>query len=214
MDSITHQISEYARRVEHTEEPLVGQDVPLTEYQLVIRGGPTSQPGTESKSNGNIEPAAHDQDLDAWETNEGTVRASVVVWQPSYQLQLWPPIEAIEVDIADEQIAVSASAIETWEIPGATFSYAKTLHMPYMGAGVVDIPPGGEKRTKNARMMQMVFFVHYGKVLVTVHQTRFRISTGGIWTVPRGNYYGIVNDGEGPARIFFSQACETMSETL
>lgn len=60
--------------------------------------------------------------------------------------------------------------------------------MPYMGAGVVDIPPGGEKRTKNARMMQMVFFVHYGKVLVTVHQTRFRISTGGIWTVPRGEF--------------------------
>lgn len=122
MDSITHQISEYARRVEHTEEPLVGQDVPLTEYQLVIRGGPTSQPETESKSNANVEPAAHDQDLDAWETNEGTVRASVVVWHPSYQLQLWPPIEAIEVDIADEQIAISASAIETWEIPGATFS--------------------------------------------------------------------------------------------
>ncbi|KAG8421398.1 mitotic fidelity of chromosome transmission- protein [Metarhizium acridum] len=214
MDSTTHQVPEYARRVKHTVVPPAEEDVRVTEIQLVIRQGPTSQPDTESKSNGNVEPAAKDEELGAWETNEGTVRGNVVVWQPSHQLYPQSDDTDVELELEDDQIAISASAITTLQIPGTTFSFAKTLHTPYMGAGVVDIPPGGEKRPKNTRTMQIVFFVHYGKVLVTVNDTRFRISTGGIWTVPRGNYYRIENDGEGPARIFFSQACETMPETL
>ena len=58
--------------------------------------------------------------------------------------------------------------------------------MPFMGAGVVDLPPGSEKRPKNSRKMHMVFFVHYGKVLVSVNEAQFRISAGGTWFVPRG----------------------------
>jgi hypothetical protein len=53
---------------------------------------------------------------------------------------------------------------------------------------MVDLPPGGFKRAKNARKMQMVFFVHMGKVLVRVGDAEFTISKGGVWHVPRGKY--------------------------
>ena len=44
----------------------------------------------------------------------------------------------------------------------------------------------GIKKSKNARRMQMVFFVHTGKVHVEVANREFSISKGGIWQVPRG----------------------------
>lgn len=44
----------------------------------------------------------------------------------------------------------------------------------------------GIKKSKNARRMQMVFFVHTGKVHVEVANREFSICKGGIWQVPRG----------------------------
>jgi centromere protein C len=68
----------------------------------------------------------------------------------------------------------------------AEFSFAKLQSLPFFGTGVVEIPPGGFKRTKNSRRMNMGFFVHQGKVDVTVADTEFTISKGGVWHVPRG----------------------------
>lgn len=51
---------------------------------------------------------------------------------------------------------------------------------------MVDLPPGGVKRLKNSRKMQMVFFIHYGRVMVKVGNTNFSIGKGGMWQVPRG----------------------------
>ncbi|KAH7321058.1 kinetochore CENP-C fungal-like protein [Stachybotrys elegans] len=143
---------------------------------------------------------------EAWELNPGTVMGEVVLWEPEHEMN--PPADDEPVQITEDQIALSADAVQTTDIRDATFRFAKTLTMPFMGAGVVDLPPGAEKRPKNSRKMHMVFFVHYGKVLVTVNEAQFRISAGGMWFVPRGNYYSISNDYEAPCRIFFSQACE------
>jgi centromere protein C len=52
---------------------------------------------------------------------------------------------------------------------------------------MVDLPPGAVKKPKNSRKMQMVFFVYYGRVQVTVNDNVFRIGKGGMWQVPRGN---------------------------
>lgn len=74
------------------------------------------------------------------------------------------------------------------DISGAEFRFAKTLTLPFFGSGIVDLPPGGAKRSKNSRKMQMVFFVFYGRVTVEVGTpvTRFGIGKGGQWQVPRG----------------------------
>jgi hypothetical protein len=75
------------------------------------------------------------------------------------------------------------------------------MTLPFFGSGIVELPPDGFKRAKNSQKMQMVFFVHEGKVLVTVgpkavaqkggaainsEMNEFAISKGGVWVVPRG----------------------------
>ena len=51
---------------------------------------------------------------------------------------------------------------------------------------MVDLPPGGVKKMKNSRKMQMVFFVYSGRVKVEVAGHQFGIGKGGMWQVPRG----------------------------
>ncbi|KFA54876.1 hypothetical protein S40293_09097 [Stachybotrys chartarum IBT 40293] len=167
------------------------------------RGRPKSQSKQQRLRLADYE---QDEEPEAWELNPGTVAGEVVLWEPEHEMH--PPADDEPVQITEEQIALSADAVQTTDIRDATFRFAKTLTMPFMGAGVVDLPPGAEKRPKNSRKMHMVFFVHYGKVLVSVNETQFRISAGGMWFVPRGNYYSINNDYDSPCRIFFSQGCE------
>jgi hypothetical protein len=79
------------------------------------------------------------------------------------------------------------------------------MTLPFFGSGIVELPPDGFKRAKNSGKMQMVFFVHQGKVLVTVgppsgkqnggagagskgEVNEFAISKGGVWVVPRGMF--------------------------
>ncbi|KAF9877686.1 hsp70-like protein [Colletotrichum karsti] len=154
-----------------------------------------------------VESEDEEEDPEPWEKEKpGYIDGEVVVWQPEHEFN--PPAINEQVEIDEERVALAAGAIETRDIRDATFRFAKTLSLPFFGSGVVDLPPGAEKRPKNSRKMQMVFFVFQGKVLVTVHETQFRISAGGMWFVPRGNYYSIHNDYDQPARIFFAQGCE------
>ncbi|KAK6429103.1 mitotic fidelity of chromosome transmission-related protein [Oleoguttula sp. CCFEE 5521] len=129
-------------------------------------------------------------------------------------------------------LAFAPSALLPHPVPGSAFSYAKILTLPFFGSGIVEIPPRGEKRAKNARKMQMVFFVHEGKVGVRVGpgpgdakgrkgsaeredgMNEFAISRGGVWVVPRGNIYSITNESRTKtARIFFAQGCEVEAES-
>lgn len=85
-------------------------------------------------------------------------------------------------------IAYAFEAIEMRDISGADFKFAKTLTLDFFGSGMVHLPPGGAKRIKNSRKMQMVFFVFYGRVTVNIGTppTKFSIGKGGQWQVPRG----------------------------
>ncbi|KAK5635247.1 hypothetical protein RRF57_010959 [Xylaria bambusicola] len=146
---------------------------------------------------------------DDWEFDPGRVAGEVLLWQPEHELE--PPEDDDQVEIDVEELAISEHAIQLKDIKDATFKFAKTLTLPFFGAGVVDLPPGAEKRTKNTRMRHMVFFVHTGNVKVTIAQTEFGIAKGGMFFVPRGNTYSIVNETDRPARIFFAQGCEILS---
>ncbi|KKY39765.1 putative cupin domain-containing protein [Diaporthe ampelina] len=152
---------------------------------------------------------SEEDELEPWEENADSISGEVVVWQPEHELN--PPGPDEQIEVAEEQLAVSAGAIVTREIRNATFKFAKTLSTPFFGAGVVDLPPHSEKKPKNARKMHMAFFVFSGRVQVTVADTTFSIGKGGMWFVPRGNYYSIENGHDLPARIMFSQGCEVPS---
>lgn len=146
-----------------------------------------------------------DEETEPWEDEPGRIIAPYRLWDPEDPTSIQQPEEEAE-------LALSSAAIITRDIPGATFKFAKTLTLPFFGSGMVDLPAGTEKKVKNSRRMQMVFFVYYGRVEVTVNDTTFGIGKGGMWQVPRGNTYSIVNDYEKPARIFFAQGCEIMEE--
>ncbi|KAL8807047.1 MAG: hypothetical protein Q9200_004821 [Gallowayella weberi] len=162
-----------------------------------------------------------DDELEYWETETGVLRASVTVWDPttegddeenteeagkSHQLL----VRVQHTTDGAKDVAYAAEAIEMRDINGADFQFAKTLTLPFFGSGIVDLPPGGTKRVKNSRKMQMVFFVYYGRVTVNLGLPAqcFSIGRGGTWQVPRGNFYSLTNHAAKPARIFFAQGCE------
>ena len=139
--------------------------------------------------------------LEPWETDTGIQHAMVMQWNPDIGKYDEDNTEQLGMFMsfcnflvlstgADGkiEIAYAADAIEMRDIQGATFKFAKTLTLPFFGSGMVHLPPGGEKRVKNSRKMQMVFFVYYGRVTVNVGTptTTFSIGTGGQWQVPRG----------------------------
>ncbi|ETI24066.1 hypothetical protein G647_03435 [Cladophialophora carrionii CBS 160.54] len=183
----------------------------------VEEGGDAEQ-DTNDRSDSEFELGniPEDPDAEPWETGTGTLRGNVAIWDNVEQA---PTEQEEEIEIAH-----AAAAIPTREVKGSgsqdgpTFRYAKLLSTRFFGTGLVDLPPGGIKRPKNSRKMHMSFFVVKGRVTVTVgplggevtgSMNRFSIGKGGFWQVPRGNQYSIENEMDKPARIFFSQACES-----
>jgi centromere protein C len=122
---------------------------------------------------------AEEEEMEDWEAEGGVIRGFVRAWDGDLGT-------AVENDEREQDLAFSSNSIETRDVVGSDFKYAKFMSLPFFGCGMVDLPPGGFKRAKNARKMQMVFFVHTGKVLVRVGDAEFTISSGGVWHVPRG----------------------------
>ncbi|KAK0670887.1 putative centromere protein [Cercophora samala] len=192
---------------------VVRVDEPEPEFRKPGRRGPKpkggARPGRRRRSSF-TEQIIDSEPAEPWEMEPGTVTGEVVVWQPQYEFQ--PPAPNDLVSVMDKQLAISGHAIKTTEVVGGEFRYAKVFSEGFIGAGVVDLPPGAIKRLKNSRKVFMIFFVHAGKCLVTVQETNFRISKGGIFIVPRYNEYTIENDYDQPTRLFFSQGTEVPSE--
>ncbi|KAK0741919.1 kinetochore CENP-C fungal-like protein [Apiosordaria backusii] len=192
---------------------VVRVDEPEPEFRKPGRRGPKpkrgSRPGRTRRSSF-TDQIMDSEPAEPWEVEPGTVTGEVVVWQPEYEYQ--PPAPNDMVSVMDKQLAISGHAIKTTEVVGGEFRYAKVFSEGFIGAGVVDLPPGAIKRLKNSRKVFMIFFVHAGKCLVTVQETSFRISKGGIFIVPRYNEYTIENDYDQPTRLFFAQGTEVTSE--
>ncbi|KAL1622299.1 mitotic fidelity of chromosome transmission-related protein [Neofusicoccum ribis] len=138
----------------------------------------TSRKRTNKKSVSVIEEEEELEPED-WEVNEGVLHGFVNGWDEKNHA-------IIDEGARPEELAYSAARLQTKEVAGATFRYAKIVGLPYFGAGMVDIPPNGCKRLKNSRRMFMAFCLMFGKVTVTVGDSEFSISKGGVWMVPRG----------------------------
>ncbi|KAJ9133532.1 Centromere protein 3 [Pleurostoma richardsiae] len=192
-----------------TVKEIVRVDEPEEERKRRAGRRPTKSASKKGKRR--VEDEDEDDGLrEAWEEEPGIIEGEVLVWQPEHEFN--PPGDDDQVEVLDDRLAIAAPAIKTQEVRNATFGFTKTLSLPFFGSGVVDLPPGAEKRSKNSRKMHMTFFVYTGRVRVTVAQTTFRIGKGGMWFVPRGNYYSIENDYDNPSRIFFAQGCEVPVE--
>ena len=188
--------------------PQIKEVIRRDEVDQPKRSRTTNPKARKTKRRGTSEPESMDEDdeeEEPWESEPGRVIGEIRSWDPEDQV-------GSQAQEREEEIALSSAAIITREIAGATFRFAKTLTLPFFGSGMVDLPPGAIKKPKNSRKMQMVFFIYHGRVQVTVNDNVFRIGKGGMFQVPRGNFYSIENDYDKPARIFFSQGCEVQEE--
>ena len=137
----------------------------------------------ESDSDSDLDEPRIDPNAEDWELERGIFRGPASVWDSQQQAPL---------DVEEEvDLAYAPAAIETREVKGSNFKYAKLLSTPFFGTGIVDLPPGTEKRPKNSRRMVMSFFVFTGRVTVEIGpygqpQSSFSVGKGGFWTVPRG----------------------------
>ncbi|CAL1705436.1 unnamed protein product [Somion occarium] len=90
---------------------------------------------------------------------------------------------------------------------GGGFEFEKIFgDETFIAAGQIKIAPKQSKPTKSTKDNTFVFFVVQGAVDVHIHQTLYRITTGGSFMVPRGNVYHIRNAGRRDAILFFAQA--------
>ncbi|PVH82905.1 hypothetical protein DL98DRAFT_126452 [Cadophora sp. DSE1049] len=179
-------------RIEYSEdenEDGVGKFV-LPRIKEVVRADEVHQPKRKvarskskapksKKQSAESESEEEDINMEPWELEPGRIFGEVKNWDPE------DPSGSQQEEI-QEEIALSAAAIITRDIPHASFRFAKTLTLPFFGSGMVDLPAHSMKKSKNSRKMQMVFFVFYGRVQVTVNDNVFSIGKGGMWQVPRG----------------------------
>ncbi len=208
----------------------LGARIPISSVQEITRGNKKTTRIDEDSSEDE-----EDKHGEPWEKEIGVFRGQASVWSQSHQTTL--------EDAEETDLAFHPSAMLTTEVSDSKgFKFAKVISNPFFGSGILDLAPGAAKRPKNSRTMHMCFFVHKGRVTVTLGSgtageegERFSVGKGGLFQVPRGtvfslccfssvfpwklgltsstgNKYSIENVLEKPARIFFSQGSETAPE--
>jgi centromere protein C len=115
-------------------------------------------------------------------------------------------------ELVKKVLAIPQAMYDPRPVVGQGIFFQKTLaEEPHFAAGVLDIPVGEAKPIKPSKQNTMFFFIFQGYVQVKIHDNVFRLCKGGQFTVPRGNFYEIVNVGKKDARLFFSQSTDTLA---
>ncbi|XP_040822753.1 centromere protein C isoform X3 [Ochotona curzoniae] len=81
----------------------------------------------------------------------------------------------------------------------------KTLDTPYFSTGKLILGPQEEKGKQHVGPDILVFYVNYGDLLCTLHETPYLLSTGDSFFVPSGNYYNIKNLLNEESVLLFTQ---------
>ncbi|KAJ6001793.1 hypothetical protein N7522_007020 [Penicillium canescens] len=183
-----------------------GHRYPLSTIKEVIRTEEQeperkkkSKRGRKSKSKKprNDSSDEEDGDADLWEQEGGVLHGYVQTWDSKTQTS------SKEEEVLD--VAYAPSGIETREVKGSSFRFAKLLSGTFIGSGVVELPPKGVKKPKNSKRMHMVFYVCHGRVQVDISGIQFSAGKGCVFQVPRGNYYSFANIHSKEVRLFFTQ---------
>ncbi|KAE8148754.1 kinetochore CENP-C fungal-like protein [Aspergillus avenaceus] len=195
-------------------EAAEGERYPLSTIKEIIRseeleperrksnkGRPLKK--SKGRKNRNDNDSEDEEDyIDPWEKEGGVLHGYIRKWDTETQTG------TEEEEVLD--IAYAPSGIETREVKGSSFRFAKLLSSPFLGSGIVELPSGGVKKPKNSKKMHMVFYVCHGRVQVDISGVQFSAGKGCVFQVPRGNYYSFANTHGKDARLFFTQGCVPM----
>ncbi|KAL4996151.1 kinetochore CENP-C fungal-like protein [Aspergillus recurvatus] len=168
------------------EEAAEGQRFPLSKIKEIIRTEELEPEKrkkrktkkSKSKKSKDDSDSEDDQYRDPYEEKGGVLHGYIRKWDNETQTAL------DEEEVLD--IAYAPSGIETRDVKGASFRFAKLLSSPFIGSGIVELPPGGVKKPKNAKKMHMIFYVVNGRVLVDISGVQFSAGKGCVFQVPRG----------------------------
>ncbi|RAL05005.1 Cupin domain protein [Aspergillus ibericus CBS 121593] len=191
-------------------EAAEGQRYPLSTIKEIIRTEELEpkkpklnkrRPTKNSKSRKNKDDDSDDEGeyVDPWEKETGILHGYIRKWDEEAQAV------GEEEDIVD--LAYAPAGMETRSVKDSSWRFAKLLSSPFLGSGIVELPPGGVKKPKNSKKMHMVFYICQGRVQVDVSGVRFSAGKGCVFQVPRGNYYSFANTQNKDARLFFTQGC-------
>lgn len=168
------------------------------------RPGSIKPRSRKNRRNGTVKEESESEsedDAEGWEETI-TVEAPVRSFEDQHEL-------------VKKVLAIPESDYEPCEVVGQGIFFQKTLsEEPHFAAGVLDIPVGERKPPKPSKQNTMFFFIFRGYVEVKIHEAVFRLRKGAQFTVPRGNFYEIVNVGRKDARLFFSQSTDTLANHL
>ncbi|XP_055967380.1 centromere protein C [Sorex fumeus] len=81
----------------------------------------------------------------------------------------------------------------------------KTLDTPFFSTGKLVLGPNQEKGKQHVGSDILVFYVNFGDLLCTLHETPYIITTGDSFYVPSGNYYNIRNLLNEESVLLFTQ---------
>ncbi|KAE8348454.1 kinetochore CENP-C fungal-like protein [Aspergillus coremiiformis] len=192
-------------------EAAEGERYPLSTIKEIIRTeelepekrktkkGRPSKKSRSGKFKDDNESGDDEDYIDPWEKEGGVLHGYIRKWDPEAQAGM------DEEEVLD--IAYAPSGIETRDVKGSSFRFAKLLSSPFLGSGIVELPSGGVKKPKNSKKMHMVFYVCHGRVQVDISGVQFSAGKGCVFQVPRGNYYSFANTHGKDARLFFTQGC-------
>lgn len=81
----------------------------------------------------------------------------------------------------------------------------KTLDTPLFSTGKLILGPHQEKGKQHVGLDTLVFYVNFGDLLCTLHETSYIVTSGDSFYVPSGNYYNIKNLLNEESVLLFTQ---------
>ena len=108
-----------------------------------------------------------------------------------------------------QRIVVTPDMLNPRTVGAGDYRFQKVFSEgDFLASGVLVLPKGAKKPSKNSHQSAMIFVVLSGQVEVQVHKTTFIIAQGSQFFVPRGNQYRIDNISNRESRLFFCHGKE------
>lgn len=136
-------------------------------------------------------------ELDPWEEDEGRLLGNYVDFDRMTGLPTTDVVEDSKCHHSSHSISQPANfstaiawaekGIHPEDVRDGSFQYTRLGAVDaFFNWGVIELRADQMKRTKNSRVMHMVWTVQSGTVEVKVHENEFTVHKGGVWQVPRG----------------------------
>jgi centromere protein C len=145
-------------------------------------------------------------ELDPWEEEEGVLlgnyrdydAVSDVISPDIIEGGKWSAIVRSQIITTNTftDLAWAQKGIKPVDVADGSFQFVKlgsagNPAASFFAWGLIELRADQMKRSKNSRMMHMVFNVQSGTVEVKVHENEFIVHKGGIWQVPRGKSHHV-----------------------